>query len=484
MFGQALVGIARIDTTGRFTILNDRFCEIVQRPQGELVRQRLEDIVDPEDRPQILDLLDDAIHTGNEFVTEVRYALPDGAIVWAKHSVSAIFDQDGAVRHLVAIVEDVSARRLAEAKLRRANDDLERTVDERTMALRNANDVLNTEIQQRNRVEAALKHDISERRAAQRALAESERRFRLLVQGVTDYALFMLDTKGCVTNWNTGAQRIHQYATDEIIGEHFSRFYPEEEQQRGEPARALRVASYEGKAPCRGLAGAMADDVEVVGVAGDYDELVSGAGAAAPQVIVTDIRMPPNFSSEGIDAAREVRKLHPGTGVVILSQFDEPEYAVSLLADGAAGCAYLLKDRVAEGDQLVRAIREVTTGGSVLDPRIVEAMMQPVTQGGGLSSGEEELLRMVAEGRTIKAIAAAQKTTAAAVSEAVERLFLKLAQEASAGTKGALDRLKMLHRAIIDGKEQGESLSRLLPGGSPRRCARAASISARPSGWW
>ena len=101
----------------------------------------------------------------------------------------------------------------------------------------------------------------------------------------------------------------------------------------------------------------------------------------------------------------------------------------------------------------------------MLDPRIVEAMMRPVTQGGGLSTTEEELLRMVAEGRTIKAIAAAQKTTSAAVSESVERLFLKLAQEASAGTKGALDRLKMLHRAIIDGKEQGESLSRLLPGG-------------------
>ena len=216
----------------------------------------------------------------------------------------------------------------------------------------------------------------------------------------------------------------------------------------------------------------IADDIEVVGVAGDYDELVKGAGEAAPMVVVTDIRMPPNFRSEGIDAAREVRRLHPGTGVVILSQFDEPEYAVSLLADGAAGCAYLLKDRVAEGDQLVRAIREVTTGGSVLDPRIVEAMMQPVTPVGGLSSGEEELLRAVAEGRTIKAIAAAQKTTAAAVSEAVERLFLKLAQEASAGTKGALDRLKMLHRAIIDGKEQGEELSRLLPGGIAEKVRR------------
>jgi len=101
----------------------------------------------------------------------------------------------------------------------------------------------------------------------------------------------------------------------------------------------------------------LADDIDVIGVAADYDELVDGAGRAAPQVVVTDIRMPPTFQAEGIQAAREVRRLHPGTGIVILSQFDEPEYAVSLLADGAAGCAYLLKDRVAEGDQLVRAVR-------------------------------------------------------------------------------------------------------------------------------
>jgi adenylate cyclase len=209
----------------------------------------------------------------------------------------------------------------------------------------------------------------------------------------------------------------------------------------------------------------MAEDIDVVGVAGDYDGLVAGAGAANPMVVVTDIRMPPTFSNEGIAAASEVKKMHPGTGVVILSQFDDPEYAVALLADGAAGCAYLLKDRVAEGDQLVRAIREVTTGGSVLDPRIVEAMMKPVTDPGGLSSAEEALLRMVAEGRTIKAIAAAHKTTAAAVAAEVDQLFLKLAAEVSTGTRGALERLKSLHQAIVDGKEQGESLSRLLPGG-------------------
>ena len=98
------------------------------------------------------------------------------------------------------------------------------------------------------------------------------------------------------------------------------------------------------------------DDLDVVGQGADYDELVDGADATQPQVIVTDIRMPPNFSREGIEAAKQVRKRHPGTGVVILSQFDDPDYAVSLLSEGAAGYAYLLKDRVGEGDQLARAV--------------------------------------------------------------------------------------------------------------------------------
>src|SRR4029077_20174765 len=115
--------------------------------------------------------------------------------------------------------------------------------------------------------------------------------------------------------------------------------------------------------------------------------------------------MPPSFQSEGIDAAKELRKRHPGTGVVVLSQYDDPEYAVSLLADGAAGYAYLLKDRIAEGDQLARAVREVATGGSVLDPTIVEALVKPVSSDGELSADEEALLQEVAQGRPIKAIA-------------------------------------------------------------------------------
>jgi DNA-binding NarL/FixJ family response regulator len=101
----------------------------------------------------------------------------------------------------------------------------------------------------------------------------------------------------------------------------------------------------------------------VVGVAEDYDTPGRRRRSRQPDVIVSDIRMPPHFESEGIDACKEIRKRHPGTGVVILSQYDDPEYAVSLLAEGSAGYAYLLKDRIAEGDQLSRAIREVATGG-------------------------------------------------------------------------------------------------------------------------
>src|SRR6476659_7877998 len=122
-------------------------------------------------------------------------------------------------------------------------------------------------------------------------------------------------------------------------------------------------------------------DLEVVGAAGDFDELIAGAEAAAPQVLVTDIHMPPACQREGIDAAKELRKRHPRTGVVILSHSDAPEYAISLLADGAAEYAYLLKDSIAEGNQLARAVREVATGGSLIDPKIVEALVQPHSNG-------------------------------------------------------------------------------------------------------
>lgn len=206
-------------------------------------------------------------------------------------------------------------------------------------------------------------------------------------------------------------------------------------------------------------------DLEIVGVAEDYDELVNGADAANPQVVVTDIRMPPSFQDEGIEAAKQVRKRHPGTGVVILSQYDDPEYAIALLGGGAAGYAYLLKDRVSDGNRLARAIREVATGGSMLDPEIVQALVAPVRGEGELTSDQEELLRQVAEGRPVKAIATSRGTTPEAINDAIEEVFLELARGASAGRDGALRRLRLLQKAIVEREEQGETLSRFLPGG-------------------
>src|SRR6266513_2570751 len=149
-------------------------------------------------------------------------------------------------------------------------------------------------------------------------------------------------------------------------------------------------------------------DLQVVGVAADYDEAVSGATAANPQVLVTDIRMPPSFSREGIDAAKEVRKRHPGTGVVVLSQYEDPEYAVSLLAEGSAGYGYLLKDHVAEGNQLADAIRAVATG------------------------------------KAIKAIAAARGVAPEAAEAGMEAVFDKLFEGVSAESQSALRRHSML----------------------------------------
>ena len=206
-------------------------------------------------------------------------------------------------------------------------------------------------------------------------------------------------------------------------------------------------------------------DLEVVGVAEDYDGLVAGAVAAHPDVVVTDIRMPPSFQREGIDAAKEVRRRHPGTGIVVLSQYDDPEYAVSLVEEGAAGYAYLLKDRVAEANLLTLAIKAVATGGFMIDPHIQGALLKPVKRDSDLGPEDEALLELVAEGRTIKAIAAVRGTTPAAAADEVEKLFLRIAQSASTGAEGALRRLRLLHQAIVEREEQGETLSRLLPGG-------------------
>src|SRR2546422_2457818 len=116
------------------------------------------------------------------------------------------------------------------------------------------------------------------------------------------------------------------------------------------------------------------DGIEVVGVADDAPSLMSAPDEHRPDVVVTDIKMPPNFQLEGIDCAHEIRRRLPGTGVVVLSAHDDEAYALALLGGGHRGLAYLLKDRIAQGDELVRAIHEVHAGGSAVDPTIAERL--------------------------------------------------------------------------------------------------------------
>jgi PAS domain S-box-containing protein len=247
MFNQTGVGVALTDTSGRFILVNPQFCSIVDRSQAELLKMRVQDLADPDELHQFLTPLGQAVQSGKGFVLESSHASIDGTRFWLRNHASAICDSHGITRHLMFVVEDITPRRHDEDDTQNLLYDLKRTMGENAAALKTAGHALHAEIEQRKLVEAELKHDIAERNKAQEALMESERRFRLFIQGVTDYAIFMLDPNGNITNWNTGAQRIYQYADSQVIGEHFSKFYSEEEQQRGEPARALQVAAYEGK---------------------------------------------------------------------------------------------------------------------------------------------------------------------------------------------------------------------------------------------
>jgi class 3 adenylate cyclase/DNA-binding NarL/FixJ family response regulator len=202
-------------------------------------------------------------------------------------------------------------------------------------------------------------------------------------------------------------------------------------------------------------------DIDVVGLASNFDELLEATERSNPQVVVTDIRMPPDFRTEGIDAAREIRKRHPGTGIVILSQYDDLEYVVSLLAEEAAGYGYLLKDRVVEGTQLIEAIKSAAVGAWALDSQVVDSIVSPFSAIQGVGEDDLELLRMVAEGRSPKAIAVSQGLEMTAVEKQIKEVFSRLEQYAEA--KLALRHLKMIHGAAVVLKDHGESLTRSIP---------------------
>jgi class 3 adenylate cyclase len=187
------------------------------------------------------------------------------------------------------------------------------------------------------------------------------------------------------------------------------------------------------------------DDVEVVGVAADAPSLLAAAAEHQPDVVVTDIKMPPNFQLEGIDCAHAIRSNQPGTGVVVLSAHDDEAYAIALLGQGQSGLAYLLKDRVAQGDELVRAIREVAAGGSAVDPTIAERLSNRGDTGGD----DAAILDMMARGMGYAEMAQALDTTQEAVDRRVTELFRRLAGAAGDG-EAAVDELKRLHAAVVD----------------------------------
>ena len=172
-------------------------------------------------------------------------------------------------------------------------------------------------------------------------------------------------------------------------------------------------------------------DIEIVAMVADRDALLAAVEEHRPDAVLTDIRMPPTKSTEGIEAARRIRAEHPETGVVVLSQFAEEDYAYDLLRDGADGLGYLLKERVADIEEVARALRDVAEGGSVLDPKVVEGLVarrerEARSPLGHLTEREREVLSLMAEGKNNAAIAASLVLTQRAIEKHINSLFHKL----------------------------------------------------------
>jgi DNA-binding NarL/FixJ family response regulator len=168
---------------------------------------------------------------------------------------------------------------------------------------------------------------------------------------------------------------------------------------------------------------------DVVGVAADAEDLVRKAGAHRPDVVVTDIEMPPTSTDDGLQAAQAIRTARPETGVLVLSQYLEDRYALELVRGGARGVGYLLKDRVGDLAVFTDAVRRVANGGSALDPDVVQRMVhRPRAEGpiDELTPREREVLGLMAEGRSIQGIADELIVTVAAVERHVTSIFSKL----------------------------------------------------------
>jgi DNA-binding NarL/FixJ family response regulator len=182
-----------------------------------------------------------------------------------------------------------------------------------------------------------------------------------------------------------------------------------------------------------GVAGLLTETagIDLVESVADPGALLHAVAEHRPDAVLTDIRMPPTFTTEGIDAAKRIRIEFPETGVVVLSQYVEEDYAFDLLSDGVEGLGYLLKERVTDVDELVRALQDVARGGSALDPKVVEGLLARKSSTGntalrGLTERELEVLRELATGRSNAATAKALYMSERAVEKHVGSVFQKL----------------------------------------------------------
>jgi DNA-binding NarL/FixJ family response regulator len=172
-------------------------------------------------------------------------------------------------------------------------------------------------------------------------------------------------------------------------------------------------------------------EIELLAVCEDYDSLLAAIAGTQPDVVLTDIRMPPTNTDEGIRAAERLRQVRPAAGVVLLSQYADPAYALAFLERGTEGRAYLLKERVADLDQLLAAIRQVAQGGSVIDPKVVEALVAARSRAAPsplarLTPREREVLSLLAEGRSNAAVAEGLVLSERAVEKHINSIFAKL----------------------------------------------------------
>jgi DNA-binding NarL/FixJ family response regulator len=193
------------------------------------------------------------------------------------------------------------------------------------------------------------------------------------------------------------------------------------------------------------------DDIEVVDMVADPQSLLKAVAEHRPDAVLTDIRMPPTHTNEGIVAAKQIRSDDPGIGVVVLSQYVEEDYAFELLADGVAGMGYLLKERVSDLDELSRALHEVARGGSVLDPKVVEGLLARKAEDArspllGLTDRERDVLEQMAAGRNNATIAKTLFMSERAVEKHIGSVFQKL----SLVDEGEINRRVMAVLAFLE----------------------------------